>query len=217
MPPTPSQRPRWFAFAAAAFAASLLFVAPTLARGAVIDFGTTPNTKLPPGSTYVEDGFQLTSVSGSRWAIYAALGHPGSALIAGDTGSIGVGDTISIVRVGGGLFTFDAVDFASFLSGQSDAVNLVGLVGGSQTQLFSNLTSSIQTYQTLAPRFGAAIDELRIVGAAPHSTSLDLDNLVLTPSAIAAVPEPASGALLGVGLLGLCLAARRRARTYRWR
>lgn len=193
--------------AAAAIAASLLCAAP-FARAVTIDFGNTPNTF--PLTTYTEDNFQFTVLSGNQWAIANFVGNPPSALVAGFSGPIGTGDTISVMQLGGGLFTFASLDFASIADGsQTDGVSLIGFVNGVQTQIYSNLNTSNDSFQTLNPLFLAPIDELRIVGASQAQASLILDNFVFNAVG-AAVPEAGSSALLfGVALVGLFLFRRR--------
>src|SRR4030095_14703417 len=115
-------------------------------------------------TTYTEDNFQFTVVSGTEWGIVTNAGNPPSALAVGNTGPIGIGDTISVMQVGGGLFSFASLDFSAFNAAfaPSDVVNLIGLVNGVQTHIFANLTSSTTTFQTLNPLFLTPIDELRI-------------------------------------------------------
>lgn len=181
--------------AAAVIATSLLCIAP-FTRAVTIDFGNTNDVPFSPTETYIEDNFQFSVVSGNRWAIVNTVGNPPAALVVGSGGAIGIGDTISVMQIGGGLFTFTALDFASAGSGsQSDGVDLIGFVNGVQTHIFPNLTSSSTTFQTLDPLFLTPIDELRIVGASQAQAALLLDNFVFNPVS-AAVPEGGSGVLL---------------------
>ena len=194
--------------AAAVIATSLLCTAP-FTRAVTIDFGNTVDFDFLPTETYTEDNFQFTVVSGNQWAIRNTTGNPPSGLIAGDTNAIGIGDTISVMQLGGGLFSFTAFDFASFSDGeQSEGVNLIGFVDGIQTHIFPNVTSSTTTFQTLDPLFLTPIDELRIVGASQGDQALILDNFVFDPTG-AAVPEAGSSVLLmALGLTALLVARR---------
>jgi len=110
---------------------------------------------------------------------------------------------ISVTQIGGGLFTFTALDFASN-RGPSDGVDLIGLVNGVQTSIFPNLTSGTTTFSTLNPLFLTPIDELRIVGASQSSATLILDNFVFNP-----VRDTGSTfGLLALALAGLFGASR---------
>ena len=160
-----------------------------------IDFGNTLDFPFSPTETYAEDNFQFTVISGVQWAIQQNRGNPPSALVAGAVGPIGIGDTISIMQVGGGLFSFTALDFAAFSSFQSDGVSLIGFVNGVQTQIYSNLNSSSNSFTTLNPLFLTPIDELRIVGASQGDVALVLDNFVFDAVG-AAVPETGSSIML---------------------
>jgi VPDSG-CTERM motif len=201
--------PRMKYLAAAVIAASLLCTAP-FTRAATIDFGNTPTSQFT--TTYTEDNFQFTVVSGTHWWFADNVGNPPSALEAGHNSTIGVGDTISVMQLGGGLFSFAALDYSEIFQGfgASIGVNLIGLVNGVQTNMFANLNSSLGSSQTLNPLFLTPIDELRIVGASGGHASLILDNFVF--DAPAGVPDTGSTlSLLGFASLGL-VALRRKLR-----
>ena len=67
-----------------------------------LDFGNPDNYDFDPGEVYTEDGFSLSVVTGTRWGVIPAAGNQPSALFAGLTFPIEIGDTISIKRNGGG-------------------------------------------------------------------------------------------------------------------
>jgi hypothetical protein len=154
--------------------AVFLFSTPR-ADAAVIDFGTSVIEDFNPGDVYGEDGFAFLVVSGTTFAILGDDGNPASGLAAGFPFPVGIGDTISVTRQGGGLFTFDAFDFASIselLS--SHAVNLFGRVNGVQTEQRLGVASVTEVFLTSDPLFLNPIDELLIVGAAQANVALIL-------------------------------------------
>lgn len=178
------------------------------AHAAVIDFDNYFDLHFDPGETYTEDGFTFAVVSGSTWAIRCGYGNPPCTLVAGLREPVGIGDTISVTAVDGGLFTFDAVDFGSALDGfLSDGVDFLGLENGVQTQALTGVASSSFTFATANPNFSGPIDELQIVGASQADMPLDLDNFVLTPVRVA---EPATLTLFAFGLAGLGAIGRQR-------
>jgi len=179
----------------------------SVANAATITFGNTVNDPFLPTETYVEQGFQFTVVSGSQWEISSVVGNPPSALSEGAGAAGSIGNTISVVRVGGGLFTFASVDFSSWAGALSDGVDLIGLVGGNPIQSLTGLDSSQFAFQTQNSGFTLPIDELRITISSIGDFGLSLDNFVLND---AAIPEPASIVLLGAALAGLAAGRRRK-------
>jgi hypothetical protein len=177
------------------------------AEAAVIDFGTFEDLIFDPAEIYAEDGFEFLVVSGTTWRIINDKGNPPSELIV-SANPVRPGDRISITRQGGGLFTFDAFDFAGDPIG-SAVVNLFGLVSGVQTEQLLNVFSETTMFVTSDPLFVNPIDELLIVAVGPDFVPLELDNFVLTPTQVP-MPEPATLLLVGSALGGLI--ARRRFR-----
>lgn len=159
---------------------------------ATIDFETFPTGQFTTGTSVVEAGFQVTSQSGNEFYINTN-GNPGQQLSIGSAGPVGAGDTIRITREGGGTFTFESFDLRSWIASNSDAIDLVGLVSGTQTQILANVFTNNNAWTTQASGFTAAIDELRIVGAQAQATTLLLDNLVLGD------PPPSTGSITDGG------------------
>lgn len=127
----------------------------------------------------------------------------------------GIAGTIAVT---GGTFTFDSVGLAA--NNGDAAFTFTGLLGGST--MFSNSG-------TVPGHFGpfafetvlnasapVVIDTLYIhVGAGTRPSSINLDNIVVNagtppPSDEAAVPEPGTVALMGMGLVVLAIRALRK-------
>ncbi len=166
----------------------------------------------PLVGSQTEGAFTYQVISGVNWRIDNTNGNPGSALSTGFPGLPGTGDRVDFFLTGGGLFTFDSVDFASaFNSPASDTVHFFGEVGGMITQQLLAVVSNSTTFQTAVSGFSAPIDRLRVQVNAVGISPLQLDNFVFTP--VAAVPEPSSIAMFGVGAVGLVFARRKRRQT----
>ena len=192
----------------AALAAGL-GVMPLAAQAAsvTLDFEAAPSRSVIwPGSPFFEDGFQIATISGSTFGIVYVDLDQGQSLLVGFENAPSIGDTLEITRADGGLFNVTEFDFASIVGEVSDAVDIVGLRGTTQTGELLGLSSNTFFATQSGAVFGT-IDTLRFVVSGVGAGALRLDNfdLVLAP-----IPLPAGGWLMlaGLGALG---AARRRA------
>jgi hypothetical protein len=173
------------------------------ADAAVIDFGTfVDQTLRPVRSTLKMASSSLSSLERHSEFWVRSLEIP-SALVVASVSASNWRHNLDH-KQGGGLFTFDAFDFASFTGIPPDAVNLIGLVNGVQAEQLLGVSSNLSAFVTSDP-FLNPIDELRIVGTAQGGQTLTLDNFVVTP-----IPESATLLLVGSALGGLI--ARRRFR-----
>jgi len=171
------------------------------ARADTITFGT--KTVVPLTGSNTEGAFTYEVVSGKQWGLLSGIGNPAASLSTGATNAPSVGDEIDFFLTGGGSFTFDSFDWATFGT-NSDKVNLFGEVGGVTTQQLPNVgAASATAFHTVLPGFSAPIDRLRVVVASAGDIDLDLDNFVFTPQGSVAVPEPSSLTLLSIGGAGL--------------
>lgn len=161
-----------------------------------------------PGSAYTEGGFTVTATEGT-WFEAPIYGNPAPSIFAGPIGS----PTVSTIEVTGGSFTFAGLDISSN-NGSSD-YSFTGFLGAT---LVYSLVGAAPV--SSAPSFGftsllsgstVTMDRLVVTITAGQSvTSVNIDNILVTAAPVG-VPEPATLALVGFGLLGLAAVARRRA------
>ena len=170
---------------------------------------------------YTESGFTVTAVG-------VACGTAGSFATAGSddptlwTGTPAlflndaVATNVGFSRIGGGLFSMQSIGFAPFL-GSAANVTLTGFLqnGSMVTQTCSVPGSAFGAVPPLAAcSLGSAFTGLSSVQFAALDSFgepiAEFDNVVFTPSAFVATPEPTTIALLAGGLLGVAAAARRR-------
>jgi len=166
---------------------------------------------------YQERGFTVTTVGlgcGTEFALATytadnAFGFTGSpALFRADP----AGTAVDFARTGGGMFSLSSVDLAPvFLFPGTPgtlAVTFTGFrVGGPVTQTFDlSLGAAALTRVTFAGF--TDLTSLRIDAGAPDF-AVQFDNVAFR-AATAVVPEPATVALFGAGLVGLGALARRR-------
>lgn len=183
----------------AALLATLLNIS---SAGAVpITFGNAAVDRLDLQPPIVESGFQYEVVSGSGWELQTFFSNPGAALATFFNGQFAFpGDTIAFTRVGGGRFTFAAVDYRG-LEGRGQDLLFAGFLAGAPTGQTLLITTNPDFFQTFASGFTTAIDRLTITVSSLEPTTGIIDNLVLDP-----VPEiRASSAAAPLACLALAL------------
>lgn len=170
---------------------------PTWGTAATVTF-MNPSQQLV--SSHTEDGMAYAAGPDYAFLISASQGNPPS----GVWGSpLGNGPGLVFTRDGGGLFTFDEVDYAA-ISSSSDTTEFVGYRNGNQ-QFSFQLNAPTSTFNAYVTNQTANIDELVLEVVAGSSSALVLDNFDFT-----FIPEPTSLLLLAVG--GLLTVCRRRSR-----
>jgi hypothetical protein len=201
----------------AAIAATVASALASPAFANVITFETAPLGGLTGPVT--ENGFTYSTLSGGLEV--DGFGNPGQDMTgAGGNNPLGnEGGVLKIVSATGGDFDFNALDYSAFNASVTGSQTLVvkGLLGGSTVGMdtytltsTSNIPYTNWTTELASVLAGKTLSELDITLNAGFHSSENIDNVVLTPVPVPAVPQPFSLALLGAGVLALELGWRRR-------
>ena len=197
------------ALVSSAIFAAMLGLGGGPASATIIDFNAEPaefSSGFP--TTFDLDGIRFTFEADGDGGDFdhSATGGSGNsgqvnALSIGFPANLATTEIITIVRTGGGTFTFESI-YIDSLGGQNTTVE--GLLGV-MTPFTTTFAASIQ--DPVSTSGGVLVDTVRILSTSFEG--LRFDNFTFN---LVAVPEPGTLALFGVGLFGLGLLSRRRRR-----
>jgi len=209
---------RDFGLAASALALS----AATPAFAQTVDFNELHSSKTYlVGSPLTSGDYRFTTTPGHRFLIWGP-DYPlfdadpnGAALGLQDNGAV-----VSVAKAGGGAFSLESLDMDDIYNG---GYSMYGNYGG-DVQFTFNLASGGSVIQSVTIDGAAGWETFNFGGIAMSSFTItsvstrfglfQLDNMVTRPigeaRSLAAVPEPASWAmmLMGLGILGAMLRRR---------
>ncbi|MDF2235268.1 PEP-CTERM sorting domain-containing protein [Albimonas sp. CAU 1670] len=185
-------------------------LAAPLALGAQAAVALTVEFDGTPGALpYSEGGFAFTQTTGAQASVIDNGNY--QFLTLGISPIPSAGDTVEVVRSGGGTFTFDAFVLRGPGAATTayDVVDIFGLVGGSVTEQLLGVTATgAYAADALATGFSAPVDTVRIVLSSVRDEAVWFDAMTFD-APDSAVPAPAALPLLAAGLGGFALLRRR--------
>jgi hypothetical protein len=207
-------------FRAAAAVAATLAVGATLgatagANAATITFADALGGLFGGAEHVTESGYTYSASSGMLYV--NVWGNPEHDMEG--HGNSQSGGVLTIVSAGSNPdFTFAGLDYSAYGGTGTQTLTVNGYDGatlvGTDTYTLTNTTGFIPAYdnwttEAASDLSGKTLTSLEIVLDGATSQYKSVDNIVLNP-AVAAVPEPATWAMLTLGVAMIGLAARRR-------
>ena len=193
------------------------------ASAATIDFNTLPGTYLSNFSSYTENGFTLTTLTGHFYVddgTAPLLGDPTPSILSADNLTPERAESLILTKAGGGTFTFDS--FQLLATTALPTYEVIGKLGGSKVYDFAGTVVPMpptlpNDFQALNPgEMSQLVSSVTFKFTQPtdplNQEDTIFDNFVVDAPATTTspVPEPGSLYLLGSGLLGIGCVVRRR-------
>jgi hypothetical protein len=187
-----------------AASAVMAFVMP--ADAATITFDNLSAPTLSQFTSYSEDGFTIAAGAGEDvFRVANIIGNPAPDIFLG--GFIGKHSaSVDITADNGGLFSIDSFDVLAIALANSYKVS--GFLGATETTILDSSASGL-AFQTVLTGSAQQFDRVNIAFSIAGIVipTMRLDNINLS---VAAVPEPATWAMMMLGLAGVGAALRRR-------
>lgn len=181
------------------------------AHSAVLDFNSHPSDFYTP---IVDSGFQFDFTS-SGWGVFGPssgaccnLNYNGTTALFADGERNGLSGQVVMTKVGGGTFAVSALDAATYWTGSTGTVELIGaLLGGGTVTTSLSIGSSWASFTLPSTFVGLTSLTFRDTQTAGFlvAPGFGLDNINT-----AVVPEPEAYALTFAGLLTVGALVRRR-------
>jgi len=182
-----------------------------LSRAQTITFGSLAGSNGSAFTSYSEAGYNVNLLSG--YICNAQLfGNPVPDLFGGtECNENSSTSVLSVTKVGGGLFRFLGLDANS--QHESSTYTFAGYLASVSQYSTSGVLGASAVFGTMAsPNTGTNIDEVRITfNSGPgQGSSYNVDNIQLGAANATVTPEPASFALMGLGLAVVAAVRRKR-------
>lgn len=170
-----------------------------------------------PGYAFASGGYDFKVEQGLVWIVPGQT--PGLGYATNGTTGLDLAGNVSVTSAAHKPFSVTSMDLATFWAGETSSVKLTGTdVGGHQiiqTYTLSNANSAhpydLQTTHLTGFNNLTSLVMEMVPNSPTEPTYFTLvDNIVINETAVSAVPEPTSWAMLGMGLAMIAGFSRRK-------